>query len=72
VAEAEAEASAQRKALEDRYGPGDVFDTTELQHHFTVHNFLAPLVRVTRKSDGVMGTLEFQHSPRLYFNFIPG
>lgn len=47
----------------------DVFDTTELQQVFTVKGFMAPFVVVTRKSDGVVGSLEFTHSPRLYFNF---
>jgi hypothetical protein len=32
--------------------------------------FLAPLVVVRRKADGVKGSLEFQHRPRLYFNFV--
>jgi hypothetical protein len=26
-------------------------------------------VVVTRKSDGVKGSLEFRHSPRVYFNW---
>jgi hypothetical protein len=47
------------------------WDTKQLQEDFVVHSFLAPIVRVTRKSDGVSGTLEFTHSPRVYFNFIP-
>jgi hypothetical protein len=46
------------------------WDTTELQKDFTVHSFLAPFVVVTRKSDGKKGTLEFKHSPRVYFNFV--
>jgi len=25
---------------------------------------------VTRKSDGVKGSMEFTHNPRVYFNFI--
>ena len=45
--------------------------TEELGRDFTVHAFLAPFVTVTRKADGVRGTLEFTHSPRFYFNFTP-
>jgi hypothetical protein len=30
-----------------------------------------PLVVVRRKADGVKGSLEFQHNPRLYFTFRP-
>jgi hypothetical protein len=43
--------------------------TEELREEFEVEGFLSPFVSVTRKSDGVRGTLEFTHSPRLYFNW---
>ena len=43
--------------------------TSELQEQFTVESFSAPYVFVTRKSDGVKGTIEFGHNPRVYFNF---
>jgi len=57
-----------RTELEARYG--QVWDTQELQQDFDVIGFLAPLVVVRRKSDGVKGSLEFQHGPeRFYFNF---
>ena len=58
-----------REALEAQYG--QVWTTNELADAFKVIGFLAPLVVVMRKSDGVEGSLEFQHSPRLYFNFVP-
>jgi hypothetical protein len=45
--------------------------TEEMSRDFKVDSFLAPFVFVTRKADGVQGTLEFTHSPRLYFNFVP-
>ena len=48
---------------------GQVWDTTELQRDFTVKGFQAPFVVATRKSDGVLGSLEFQSSPRLYYAF---
>ena len=41
----------------------------ELARDFRVDSFLAPFVFVTRRSDGVKGTLEFVHSPRFYFDF---
>jgi hypothetical protein len=47
------------------------WDTKQLQEDFIVHSFLAPVVIVTRKVDGVKGTLEFDHHPRWYYNFIP-
>lgn len=43
--------------------------TTELQEQFHVEGFCAPFVVVTRKIDGVRGSLMFTHSPRLYFSF---
>jgi hypothetical protein len=58
-----------REALEAQYGP--VWTTDQLSQDFDVIGFLAPLVVVRRRSDGEKGSLEFQHSPRLYFNFSP-
>lgn len=58
---------SERERLEEKYG--EVWDTTQLQEHFVVEGFQAPYVVVTRKSDNVRGSMEFQHSPRLYFNF---
>jgi hypothetical protein len=50
---------------------GQVWDTDELQRAFEVKGFLAPLVVVRRRSDGVLGSLFFQHAPRFYFGFSP-
>ena len=50
---------------------GQVWDTDELQRDFEVKGFLAPLVVVRRRSDGVVGSLFFQHEPRFYFGFSP-
>ena len=59
-----------REALEAQYG--QVWDTQQLTQDFEVIGFLAPLVVVRRKADGVKGSLEFQHGPpRLYFSFVP-
>lgn len=58
-----------REALEARYGR--VWTTDELAQDFEVIGFMAPLVVVRRKADGVKGSLEFQHSPRLYFGWQP-
>jgi len=58
-----------RKALEAKYG--QVWDTDQLANDFEVIGFLAPLIVVRRRSDGQKGSLEFQHSPRYYFNFEP-
>lgn len=50
---------------------GETWDTEALQRDFVVEGFLAPYVVVRRKSDGVKGTLEFTHNPRVYFDFRP-
>ena len=50
--------------------PADTWDTDQLRAHFEVLSFAAPFVIVRRKSDGAKGTLEFTHSPRLYFNWM--
>lgn len=50
---------------------GQVWDTEELGQDFEVQGFLAPFVVATRKSDGVVGSLFFQHHPRFYFAFKP-
>ena len=48
---------------------GQVWNTDELTTDFTVHGFMAPFISVTRKSDGVKGSLMFQHNPRYYYGF---
>lgn len=68
VAEINAEPGS-REVLEAQYG--QVWSTDQLGDDFTVIGFLSPLVVVCRKSDGKKGSLEFQHSPRFYFNYQP-
>jgi len=58
-----------REALEAQYGR--VWTTAELSEDFEVLGFAAPLVVVRRKADAKKGTLEFQQSPRFYFNWKP-
>jgi len=58
-----------REALEAAHG--QVWDTDQLVQDFQAIGFMAPLVVVRRRSDGVKGSLEFQHSPRFYFNWQP-
>lgn len=66
VARSETQARAD---LERVYG--QVWDTAQLQKDFDVTGFCAPFVVVHRKSDGAKGSLEFTHSPRFYFRFVP-
>ncbi len=53
--------------LEARHGR--IWSPDELARDFEVIGFAAPYVVVRRRSDGTMGSLEFQHHPRFYFNF---
>ena len=66
VAEINAEPGS-REALEAEHG--QVWDTAELTADFEALGFIAPFIVVRRKSDGVKGSLEFQHSPRFYYGF---
>jgi hypothetical protein len=56
-----------REALELKHG--QVWDTQELAKDFEVTGFMAPFVVVKRRSDGSVGSLMFQHSPRFYYSF---
>jgi hypothetical protein len=50
---------------------GQVWDTDQVRNEFEVIGFLAPLVVVRRRADGMKGSLMFQHNPRFYFGFQP-
>lgn len=62
--------AAEREQLIAKHG--QVWNTEELTRDFGVLGFGAPFVVVRRRSDGERGSLEFQHSPRFYFNFTKG
>ena len=64
-----AQAVDPRAELGEKYG--QLWDTREMQETYSVSGFMAPFVGVTRKSDGVKGTLMFSHSPRFYHSFSP-
>ena len=68
VAEINAEPGS-REWLEAKYG--QVWDTSEMQAEFEAVGFMAPFIVVRRRSDGVKGSLTFQHNPRLYYSFQP-
>ena len=62
------DAATERQRLETQNGR--VWDGSQLSEDFEVLGFVAPYIVVRRKSDGLKGSLEFQHSPRFYFNFV--
>ena len=59
--------SGDRRALEFRHGR--VWDGAELGRDFEVMGFMAPYVVARRRTDQKLGSLEFQHHPRFYFNW---
>jgi superoxide dismutase len=64
------EKKALRVQLEAQYG--QVWDLQQLQSEFTIKSFGGGFVFLIRKADGVHGSMEFTHMPRLYFSFIAG
>ena len=58
-----------RKELEEKYGSDNVWDTEESQKVFEFIGFIAPFVKVRRKSDDKEGYLTFCDRPRFYYNF---
>lgn len=57
-----------KEELERIYG--EVLTTTEAVREYEFITFCFPLAEVRRRSDAEKGKLEFQHSPRFYFNFV--
>jgi hypothetical protein len=43
--------------------------TQEMLNEYEVLGFAYGFVAVKRRSDGVIGTLEFDHAPRVYYGF---
>jgi hypothetical protein len=63
-------AAAARAELEARYGKGNVWSSDELRaSEYEVIGFMAPYVGLRHKTTGKKGSMEFQHSPRFYFNY---
>ena len=56
-----------RAELERRHGR--TWDPAGLAADFEVLGFMTPYVVARRKKDGRKDSLEFQHDPRLYFNW---
>ena len=73
---------AERKAMIEAGGPqqdlveemlvdGPTWTTSEMTAEFEVLGFAAPFVVVRRRDTGERGSLEFVHSPRVYFGWKP-
>jgi len=45
------------------------WDSKQFLDEFTPLGFMAPFVAVVRKADQVKGSLQFTHSPRVYFGW---
>jgi pterin-4a-carbinolamine dehydratase len=50
-------------------GQGQTWTTQQLTADFEVTGFAAPFVVVRRRSDASVGSLEFQHHPRVYISW---
>jgi hypothetical protein len=46
-------------------------NTEEMLATYEVLGFALGFCVVRRKSDGIRGTLDFDHAPRRYYNFVP-
>jgi len=62
------QAAAAREVLEKRHGK--VWDSAQVRVEFEIIGFMAPYVVVKVRATGEKGSLEFQHDPRFYFNYI--
>lgn len=49
---------------------GHKMTTPEMLEIYNVEGFAYGVVIVRRKSDGAIGTLDFDHAPRLYYGFV--
>jgi hypothetical protein len=59
--------SLPKETLEAFYGK--VWTTEELKAEWIIVAFVAPLVLVKSRADESLGSFEFQHEPRYYFNY---
>lgn len=57
--------------LRDKYGKSKVWTLPKLKTLFTIHAIIPPLMVVTRKSDGMLGTVLYQLNPLFVFDFQP-
>ena len=61
-------ADHREQELEELYG--ETWTTEELRRDFEVEGFGGGICVVRRRSDKQRGSLDFDHMPRVYFNFI--
>ena len=57
-----------KQELQDKYG--ETWTTDELCRDFEVEGFSAGIVVGRRRANGERGSLDFDHMPRLYFNWV--
>jgi hypothetical protein len=62
--------ASEKARLEDIHGKGNVWSTDELSTRFEVIGFMAPYCVVKDRQTGKKGSVQFQHSPRFYFNYV--
>ena len=64
---AEINPGREKPELERRHGR--VWSPAEMARDFEILGFMAPYAVVRRRRDGRLGSLEFQHEPRFYFEW---
>ena len=62
--------ASEKTRLEGIYGQGNVWDRDGLSERFEVIGFMAPYCVVKDRKTGKKGSVQFQHDPRLYFNYV--
>lgn len=48
----------------------ETMTTDEMRKQYEVLGFAYGICVVRRRSDGMKGTLDFDHAPRVYYNFV--
>lgn len=61
----------QYDVLAKHFGTDNVWTLLDLAERFEIIGFSAPFACVQRRSDGLVGSVLFQHCPRYYFGFEP-
>lgn len=68
--QAELNRGLSREEIEVVFPGTKVYSTDELRAEWEIIGFFAPMVVVRSKADGGLGSFEFQHFPRFYFNYL--
>lgn len=51
--------------------PAGAITTEQFREQYEAVGFMAPFVMVKVRATGAKGTMQFTHSPRYYFDYVP-